>query len=130
VVAGWTWVRPGITLSPRISAALFGPAWLVTTDLRATRTWDLGRLSIDLGFTAGGGMMYWRDEFYELFGLTVEQHPDKPVVHVDATVGASLLLGGRTYLGAELAAQTHFVLDGFGSNPALVTVNLLYGIWL
>jgi hypothetical protein len=131
-VAGWTWVRPSITLSPRISAALFGPAWLVTADLRATRTWDLGRLSIDLGFAAGGGMMYWKDGFYDLFGLDPAIAPAKPVFHADATAGVSLPLRGRTYLGAEFAVQTHDLLfdSELGFNPVLLTLNLLCGTWL
>ena len=134
-VAGWTWVRPGITLSPRISATLFGPARLVTTDLRATRTWDLGRLSIDLGFAAGGGMVYRRVVYYVPVGLPFESfgYVDRGVhatVHVDATAGASLPLSGRTYLGAEFTVQNHFVFNVRSTSVALVTANLLCGIWL
>jgi hypothetical protein len=126
-MAGWIWVRPYITLSPRISAALFGPAWLVTADLRVTRTWDFGRLSIDLGFAAGGGMMYWRDSNYLLTSDRAES-----VVHVDPTAGVSRPLWGRTYLGAELAVQTYYLIfnRGLGVQPVLVTANLLFGTWL
>jgi uncharacterized caspase-like protein len=117
-VAGWTWVHPNITLSPRISAALFGLERGVTIDLRATRTWDLGGLSIDLGFILGGGISYRRD------GFAV------PLVHADPTVGVSMPLWGRTYLGAELAVQTYQLLGAVGPNPVLVTANLLCGAWL
>jgi hypothetical protein len=134
MVAGWTWVRPSFTLSPRISAPLFGPARFVTADLRATRTWDLGRLSFDLGFAAGGGVIYWKDELSRSFGLTataIPAIPAKPLIHADATLGVSLPLRGRTYLGAELAVQSDFISNRvFRANLALVTVNLLLGTWL
>jgi Caspase domain len=124
-VVGWTWVRPSITLSPRISAILFGLPKILTADLRATRTWDLGRLSIDLGFTIGGGITAFR-------GIVDGRlWPIGVVLHADATVGVSMPLWGRTYLGAELAAQIYSNFDGQGGlNPPAATANLLWGTWL
>jgi hypothetical protein len=56
-------------------------------------------------------------------------------VSVDASVGASFALGDRQYLGAELAAQTHFfsVEDQAGANHAVARFALrgllALGLW-
>jgi hypothetical protein len=121
IVVGWTWVRPSFTLSPRI-AAMRGKAGdeevvyeLVTLDMRVTRAWDLGRSSLDLGVGIGGG-------FFPL------GYGSYPAVHVDATLGLNLPLWGRTYLGAEIAAQA--VLGARSEGTAYLTPTLFLGVWL
>ncbi|HWU86721.1 MAG TPA: caspase family protein [Kofleriaceae bacterium] len=137
VVAGWMWVRPSFTLSPRISATRMVHRYsfpdepslvdeqslaLVTVDMRVTRAWDLGRFSFDLGLVMGGGRSH------TTHNLTNEYHPD---VHIDATLGMNLPLWGRTYLGAEVAAQTHIAFgDGLDDVGALLATNLFFGVWL
>jgi hypothetical protein len=138
VVAGWTWVRPSITLSPRISAA-FRPYWggdvhgldkLITADLRVTWAWELRRCAIELGFAVGGG---WNIRPDGNDPRVVETFVHG-VVHADATLGASLPLWGRSYLGAELAVQTHLVHTEdplVNSRPeTVIAINLIGGVWL
>jgi hypothetical protein len=124
-VAGWTWVRPSLTLSSRLSAARYGPAWLATLDLRATRAWELGRFAIDLGCGFGTGAMRWSD----VLSFSSKVTPVKPVVHIDATLGITVPLRGRGYLAAELAVQSH-VLDDVSPIALLVAGQLAYGVWL
>jgi hypothetical protein len=144
VVAGWTWVRPNITLSPRISAALRRGSdvltgrhydQLITVDLRVTWAGELRWCAIDLGFAVGGGQL-------RLPALALPQPLEMRHAegHVDATMGVSLPLWGRTYLGAELAAQIHHIFgnpDAGAFRPTATqttmqttTINLLGGVWL
>lgn len=116
VVAGWTWVRPNITLSPRISAAFLSTPDIerfVTVDLRVTGAWEFRRCALDFGVAIGAGRIRFFDQSHT-------------AGHIDATLGASLPVWGRTYLGAELASQVHvppFVTGIF-------TLHLLGGVWL
>jgi hypothetical protein len=132
VVAGWTWVRPSFTLSPRISAARWvrrelGDRMtfeLATLDLRVTRVWDLGRCSIDLGLAFGGGGARETDP-------GVGSDDRHPVAHIDGTLGLNLPLWGRIYFGAELAVQTHIIFGDAPDEPGvLLGTNLFLGAWL
>jgi len=136
VVAGWTWVRPNITLSPRISYAHQDPyssGQHITVDLRAMWAGEFRWCVIDLGFAVGGGQI-----------RLAEPAPPGPLphplsslerssaeAHIAATMGVSLPLWGRSYLGAELAVQIHHIFgDIIPQNGRSTTLNLLGGVWL
>jgi hypothetical protein len=142
-VAGWTWVRPNITLSPRISATLsnrFGlEQTVVMADLRVTRAWELRRCAIDLGFAVGGGRIHGLSRNFRIHDEAYEFAYRE--VHVDASLGVGLPLWGRSYLGAELAVQTGFVFGFTSTLPSavpelstwpqtVIAINLLGGVWL
>jgi hypothetical protein len=140
VVAGWIWVRPNLTLSPRIAYALrrdpfgLGDDQHITADLRATWAGELRGCAIDFGFAVGGG----RVDLIPAFSLgpgpgEFQRHAE---AHIAATMGVSLPLWGRTYLGAELAVQIHHIFGdltntvGVPENGRATTINLLVGVWL
>jgi hypothetical protein len=127
-------VLPAITLSTRLSYArnsvlgtVIGETLrehpeLITLDLRIARALELGRVAIDVGFTAGAGRWHGRD----FVGINT-----LPTVHLDVTVGASVPLWGRSYLAAELAEQTYVMTHSAGASPfSLITLHLIGGIWL
>jgi hypothetical protein len=138
VLAGWMFARSGVTLSPRVAvcrgeftnSTLQATTDLVALEVRAARAWDLATMTIDLGVTAGGEVLQQR---FDTRGVA----PTRTSVasHVDASVGASLPLGDRHYLGAELAAQTHFfsVEDQRGAKHAVARFALrgllALGLW-
>jgi hypothetical protein len=118
-VVGWTWVRPNLTLSPRISAYRASGNGLYMLDVRVTRAWEVGRSSFDLGLATGGAYTY-RDSGYE--GIAA---------HLDVTLGANLPIWSRTYLASEIAAQAVVDFKRSHLEPGtLLTMNLLFGVWL
>jgi hypothetical protein len=111
-LAGWTWVRSDITLSPRAALcrgafsndALSAHTDLLAADLRVAKAVDLRRnLTLDLGVTAGVEVLH---ESFDTRGSASPR--TTPVAHVDAGIGAIVPLRGRYFLTSELAAQTHF----------------------
>lgn len=111
VLAGWSWVRSDLVLSPRVVACRGGfsnRTLDATTDalaveLRVAKAWDLPRVTFDLGVSAGGELLHER---FDTRGLAPSR--TSPAGHVGAGAGATIPLGKRTFLSAELAAQTHF----------------------
>ncbi|MGH2898102.1 MAG: caspase family protein, partial [Solirubrobacteraceae bacterium] len=111
LLAGWTFTRPEITLSPRVALCrsissnpvLSATHDAVSGELRAARTWDIGRVAIDLGVTAGAELL--RQGFD-----TLGRAPNRMAFggHVGAGIGLAVPVGDRLYLGSEAAAQTHF----------------------
>jgi hypothetical protein len=139
VLAGWSWVRSDLTLSPRLVACrgefsnrtLDATTDAVALELRVSKAWDLSRFTVDLGVAAGGELLYER---FETRGLAPSRLT--PAAHVGAGGGASMPLGNRTFLGLELAAQTHFfsVEDQAGAKSAVARFSLrgmlAIGAWL
>jgi hypothetical protein len=123
-LAGWTFTRSDLTLSPRLAACRGGfdnatleaTADMLGLEVRAARAWDLSMVTLDLGVTAGGAVLQQR---FTTRGVA----PTRTSVagHIDAGVGATLPLGGRHYASAELAAQTHFlsIEDQMGAKRAV-----------
>ena len=137
-VVGWTWVRADLSLSPRLAGCrsesdnrtLSATSDALSLDLRLSKAWDLSRLTIDLGLTAGGALLQQR---FETRGLAPTR--TSAAAHVDASVGAALPLG-RSYVATEIAAQTHFFSheeqDGSTGLVARFAVRALvaFGVWL
>lgn len=104
---------------------------LITVDLRVTWAGELRWRAIDLGFAAGGGQIRPPDT---ALPITLEMRHAEG--HVDATMGVSLPLWGRTYLGAEIAVQIHHIFGNLDvgairpSDMQTTTINLLGGVWL
>lgn len=138
-VIGWTFARSDLTLSPRISGCrgefsnrtLDATADALALDLRVAKAWDLSSITVDLGITAGGELL---QERFVTRGIAPTR--TSAAVHLDASVGIALPIRARTYLAAELAAQTHFFSiesqEGAKSMVARFAFRGLFaiGIWL
>jgi hypothetical protein len=139
VLAGWSWVRRDVTLSPRLSGCRgeFSNRTLrATTDaaaieLRVAKAWDLPRVTIDLGVAAGGELMYER---FTTRGLAPARVT--PGVSLAAGTGATISLGAHAFVVLEVAAQTHYfaVEDQQGGRTAVARFALrgmlALGAWL
>ena len=110
--AGMLWVRSDLTLSPRVTACQgeFSNQTLDATtrafalDLRVAKAWDVSRVALDLGVTAGAEVL---DERFVSRGIAPPR--TSPAAHVDAGGGALVALPGRFYVASEVAVQTHFL---------------------
>jgi hypothetical protein len=126
---GWTFVRPGITISPRIFGAWFPDSRASYyaqggASVRVTRAWELQRFALDLGVVIGGSRL--AHEF-------VEDPVSSRVVsaiHAVGTIGATVPIGPRAYVGTELGLG---VLAPVGSGEdagPMIILNLVGGMWL
>ncbi|MEO8704004.1 MAG: caspase family protein [Kofleriaceae bacterium] len=138
-LVGWTFVRADLALSPRLAGCrgefsnrtLTATADVLALDLRAAKVWDLSRFAIDLGVTVGGELL---QERFTTRGIA----PTRTTfaAHLDVGVGISRPIGARSYVAAELAAQTHFftVEDQAGTQDLVARFALrgvlLLGFWL
>jgi len=110
-VLGWSWVRSDVAISPRIAGCrgdfanrtVDATTDALALDVRVAKAWDLRGITLDLGITVGGEVL---QERFETRGVA----PTRTTAagHLDAGGGASVSLGGRTYVAAEVAAQSHF----------------------
>jgi hypothetical protein len=139
VLAGWSWVRSDVTLSPRLVAcrgefsnrSLDATTDALSLELRVAKAWDVSRFTIDLGVTAGGDLLY---EHFVTRGIAPSRLT--PAMHVGAGAGAAFPLGGAMFVGAELGAETHFftIEDQAGTKSAVarfaVRGLLALGVWL
>jgi len=138
LLAGWTFVRSDLTLSPRVAACrgefsnrtLDATTDVLALELRVAKAWDTSSLTLDLGITGGAELLHER---FVTRGIAPTR--SSAAAHVDAGAGISLPIA-RGYVGAELAAQTHFfsIEDQAGARQmtarfALRTL-LLVGVWL
>lgn len=139
LVAGWSFVRSDLTLSPRIAACrgeftnqtLEATADALALDLRVAKAWDFSRATVDLGITIGGELLQQRF-------VTRGTAPTRTSAagHIDAGAGVAVPLTSRTYLNLELAAQTHFFSveeqDGVRQMTARFALRslLAIGAWL
>jgi hypothetical protein len=106
-------VRADLTISPRVHACrgfvdnetLSATTDIFGVDLRIGKAWDLPAVTLDLGVTAGGELLYERFE-------TRGRAPNRlsPAGHVDAGLGVVVPIAGRLYLTGEAAVQTHFFI--------------------
>jgi hypothetical protein len=111
VLAGYAWVRRDLTLSPRVFGCrgeLSNRTLTATTDIvggevELARAWDISRVTLDIGVTAGGELLYER---FTTRGLAPPRMSGAGFV--GASAGAAIGLTPRLHLGGELAAQTHF----------------------
>ena len=111
LLAGWSFARSDVTLSPRIAACRgeFSNRTLEATtdalalDLRVAKAWDISVLTFDLGIAAGAELL---QERFATRGIAPTR--TTAAAHVDAGGSVALPLAARVYLAAELAAQTHF----------------------
>lgn len=111
VVAGWSFARSDLTLSPRIAACrgdfsnrtLEATADALALDVRVSKAWDFSRATFDLGITAGAELL--QERF-----VTRGTAPTRTSAagHIDAGAGIALPVTSRGYLNLEVAAQTHF----------------------
>jgi hypothetical protein len=123
-LAGWAWELPQISISPRIELCRSGldSRWLSSTtyatsaELRVSHAWDLPRVTLDLGASAGAGV---QRTSYDTTGDAPPR--TTATVHVDASIGAATNLLGSMYLWAELALQTHFFRLARDGGASLVT---------
>ncbi|HUS32664.1 MAG TPA: caspase family protein [Kofleriaceae bacterium] len=143
---GWTFVRPSITISPRVVGAYhFRPyrmtptvtsyplkTYLGAVDVRVTRAWELRHFAVDFGVTIGASEQLEKGEYpLGVQSLTIEWRS----VHADLTAGISVPLGGRVYLASELAAQAHIAWEPrkSGDRPEGafgILANFVAGVWL
>jgi hypothetical protein len=109
--AGLVWVRSDLTASPRASACrgdfhnrtLEATTTALALDLRVAKAWDISRLALDVGVTAGAELL---DERFVTRGIAPPR--TSAAAHVDAGVGATWMLPGRWFLASEISVQTHF----------------------
>ncbi len=109
-LVGWTHARADVTLSPRLGAcrsSFYNSRVSATADaflaeLRVSKVWDLPRVSIDLGVTAGAEVLHQR---FETLGLA----PPRTTAgsYLGVGVGLVLPLGGAVYVMGELAGLGH-----------------------
>jgi len=139
IAAGWSFVRTDVTLSPRIAACrgdftnrtLSATTDALAIDLRVAKAWDVSMFTLDFGIAAGGELL---QERFVTRGIAPTR--TSWAAHVDAGAGISLPVFSRGYLGAEIAAQTHFFSveeqDGATAMTARFAVRgiLAFGLWL
>ncbi|MBA2544902.1 MAG: caspase family protein, partial [Deltaproteobacteria bacterium] len=111
VLAGWSFVRSDLTLSPRLAGCrgelsnrtLDATTDILALDLRVAKAWDFSRATVDLGITMGGELLHER---FVTRGIA----PARTSIagHVDAGAAIAFPIFSRGYLHAEIAAQTHF----------------------
>ncbi len=108
-LVGWTYVRHDLTLSPRLvgcrggfdNRTLEATTDLLAAELELAKAWDVRKLTVDIGVTAGGELLMER---FETRGVAPSR--TSGAGFVGASAGLSYALG-RLQLGTELAAQTH-----------------------
>ena len=129
---GLLWVRSDLTLSPRLSACqgefanetLTATTTVLAVDLRVAKAWDVSRLTVDLGVTAGGEIL---DERFVTRGIAPAR--TSPAAHIDAGAGAHMALPSRFYVSTELSVQTHFfVIEDQAGDRALTGRFALRGV--
>ena len=110
-LAGYAWVRRDLTLSPRVfgcrgefsNRTLSATTQIFGGELELARAWDISRVTLDVGVTAGGELLYER---FETRGVAPSRMSGAGFI--GASAGAAIGLTPRVHLGSELAAQTHF----------------------
>jgi hypothetical protein len=147
MLAGWSWVRSDFTVSPQLvgwhsmlhsfDGTPLSPINAVAVELHVAKAWDLPRVTLDLDVSAGGELLYGRFIDPECF---LNCPPiRKLAAYVGMGAGASISLGGRMFLGMDLAGQTHFYsLHSIFSGDSSITVTagfalrgmLAIGVWL
>jgi hypothetical protein len=110
-MAGWSFVRHDLTLSPRLigcrgsfeNRTLTATTDLLAIELELAKAWDIRRLTFDLGVSGGGELLLER---FDTRGVAPSRTTGAGFVGANA--GLSYGLGPRLHAGGELAAQTHF----------------------
>jgi hypothetical protein len=133
--AGVLVVRSDLTISPRVSACegrfsnetLKATTRMLAGDLRVAKVWDVSRVAVDLGVTAGIEIL---DERFTTSGIAPAR--TSLATHVDAGAGVVVPLPARFYLSAELAAQTHiFEIEDEGVTGRFALRGIFaFGAWL
>lgn len=135
-LAGWSWELRQATLTPRLGLCrsaydnqqLTATTTAASLELRISHAWDLPVVTVDLGVGLGA----------ELFRQSFETRGEAPprttaAVHLDAGLGSSVDLWGKSYVWLELAVQSHFFRfeeDQTRSITAEVAARGLLGIGL
>jgi len=111
-IAGAMWATADVTWSPRIAGCrgtfsnttLSARTDMLALDLRIAKAWDISRVTVDLGVTAGAELL---QERFTTRGLAPTR--SSPAGHVDAGLGLAVPIYGRVYAASELGVQTHFL---------------------
>ncbi|MEP6860957.1 MAG: caspase family protein [Deltaproteobacteria bacterium] len=111
-IAGAMWASADVTWSPRVigcggrfsNDTLSARTGLLSLDLRVAKAWDVSRLTIDLGVTAGGELL---QERFTTRGLAPTR--TSPAGHIDAGLGLELPICERFFVASEVSVQTHFL---------------------
>jgi hypothetical protein len=139
VLAGWTFARADVSLSPRLVACrgessnrtLEATSDALAVDLRVSRAWDVTKkISLDLGLAIGGELLQQR---FETRGLAPTR--TSFAAHVDAGAGLTVPWS-RGFVTTEIAAQTHMfsIEDQAGAKDLVarfaVRAVIALGFWL
>lgn len=132
-LAGWTSDLPQVSISPRLAFCrsgmedqLMSSTLALGGELRVSHAWDLPRVTLDLGATAGGEL--WHTTYD-----TARVAPARTTAagHLDASLGVSTAVSGSLYLWGELALQTYVFRkgnEGDGSTVAQAAARGVIGL--
>ena len=106
------WASADVTWSPRVvgcggrfaNDTLSARTDLLAVDLRVAKAWDVSRLTIDVGVTAGGELL---QERFTTRGVAPTR--TSPAGHIDAGLGLQLPIYERFFVASEIGVQTHFL---------------------
>jgi hypothetical protein len=131
-IAGVMWATADVTWSPRVvgcrgtfsNQTLSARTDLLALDLRVAKAWDISRITIDVGVTAGGELL---QERFTTRGVAPNR--TSGAGHIDAGLGVLVPIHGPVYAASELGVQTHFlsVADQMG-NSGLVGRFAVHGM--
>ncbi|HET9987172.1 MAG TPA: hypothetical protein VFQ65_01600, partial [Kofleriaceae bacterium] len=110
--AGAMWATADVTWSPRVvgcrgtfsNQTLSARTDLLALDLRVAKAWDISRITVDLGVTAGGELL---QERFTTRGIAPTR--TSAAGHIDAGIGVLVPIHGPFYAASELGVQTHFL---------------------